>query len=205
MLETAYIVQVILTDASGPTSSREEVLRDIVDGIAALAGRRRCAVARQVHRSGISLGHLQILWILQEHGPLPVSRLADWLGIGAPNATGLLDRMEQRGLVVRERDADDRRVVLTRMTDAGRAAVAEHDGWKAELIEQLLAPLPMEQLVAVAAGIRRTCREADRALAAEGPADRPAAGPADGHAVTHAAPDPASPGGGLPAGGVPQR
>ncbi len=176
VLETAYIVQVILTDASRPPASREEVLRDIVDGIAALAGRRRCAVARQVHHSGISLGHLQILWILQEHGPLPVSRLADWLGIGAPNATGLLDRMEQRGLVVRERDAGDRRVVLARMTDAGRAAVAEHDGWKAELIEQLLAPLPMEQLVAVAEGVRRSCHDADRTLAAGGTGSGPAAG-----------------------------
>jgi len=141
--------------AGEPEPSREAAFREIAEGVAVLSSRRRCAVARRVHHSGISLGHLQILWILQEHGPLPVSRLADWLGIGAPNATGLLDRMEQRGLVERARDAEDRRVVLARMTDEGRAAIAEHDGWRVELVEQLLEPLPTDQLFAVAAGVRR--------------------------------------------------
>ena len=155
MIMTIYIVQVTVIDPAAATLSREAAFREIAEGVAVLSSRRRCAVARRVHHSGISLGHLQILWILQEHGPLPVSRLADWLGIGAPNATGLLDRMEQRGLVERARDAEDRRVVLARMTDEGRAAIAEHDGWRFELVEQLLAPLPTDQLLAVAAGVRR--------------------------------------------------
>lgn len=155
MVTTIYIVQVTATDLTASTPSREDVLRDIAEGIAGLASRRRCAVARRVHHSGISMGHLQILWILQEHGSLPVSRLAEWLGIGVPNATGLLDRMEQRGLVERVRDAVDRRVVLACMTDAGRAAVAEHDGWRLDLVGQLLEPLPIDQLLAVAAGVRR--------------------------------------------------
>ena len=140
-----------------PPASRAVLLREISEGVAALASRRRCAAARRIHHSGISLGHLQILWILQEHGPLPVSRLADWLGIGVPNVTGLLDRMEQRGLVERVRDTEDRRVVLARPSDLGRAAVAEHDGWQAEVLTQLLAPLTTEQLAAVADGVRDAC------------------------------------------------
>jgi DNA-binding MarR family transcriptional regulator len=135
--------------ADPAAATRAELVGSIVDGMAALTSRHRCAVAQRVHHSGISLGHLQILWILQEHGPLPVSRLAAWLGIGLPNATGLLDRMEQRGLVERLRDANDRRVVLVRQTDLGRATVAEVDGWRAGLVEQLLAPLPSDQLAAL--------------------------------------------------------
>jgi DNA-binding MarR family transcriptional regulator len=157
---TIYIIQVTINELASPTLSREDALHEIADGIATLASRRRCAVARRVHHSGISLGHLQILWILQEHGPLAVSRLADWLGIGVPNATGLLDRMEQRHLVERVRDAEDRRVVLARMTDLGREAIAEHDGWRLELIEQLLAPLPTDQLLQLVAGVRRARLEA---------------------------------------------
>jgi len=168
-----YIVQVTANDIADPTTSRRSALREISDGVAALASRRRCAAARRVHHSGISLGHLQILWILQEHGPLPVSRLADWLGIGVPNATGLLDRMEQRHLVERVRDAGDRRVVLARMTDLGRAAVAEHDGWRVELIELLLEPLATDQVVAVADGVRRARREADAALPPGSPSSSP--------------------------------
>lgn len=165
LVEQTYIIQVSIINppqardlaqaavaTDGP--ARAELVRSIADAVATLTSRHRCAVAQRIHHSGISLGHLQILWILQEHGPLPVSRLAAWLGIGVPNATGLLDRMEQRGLVERVRDADDRRVVLVRPTDLGLATVAELDGWRAGLVEQVLAPLPTDQLVAVLRAIR---------------------------------------------------
>ena len=135
---------------SAVSPERAALLREIAEGVAAAASRHRCTAARRVHHSGISLGHIQILWILQEHGPLPVSRLADWLGIGAPNATGLLDRMEQRGLVKRVRDDEDRRVVLACETELGREAVTEIDGWRGELIEQVLAPLDDTNLAAIA-------------------------------------------------------
>jgi DNA-binding MarR family transcriptional regulator len=172
LVTAIYIVQVTVNDRIehardaddrvadadvAPPAARAVLLREISEGVAALASRRRCAAARRIHHSGISLGHLQILWILQEHGPLPVSRLADWLGIGVPNVTGLLDRMEQRGLVERVRDTEDRRVVLARPSDLGRAAVAEHDGWQAEVLTQLLAPLTTEQLAAVADRMRDAC------------------------------------------------
>jgi DNA-binding MarR family transcriptional regulator len=199
MIATIYIVQVTATDLPRPTIARDDALREIAEGIAALASRRRCAVARRVHHSGISLGHLQILWILQEHGPLPVSRLADWLGIGAPNATGLLDRMAQRGLVERVRDAEDRRVVLARATDLGLAAVAEHDGWRVELIEDLLGPLPTEQVLALAASVRRARREATPT-----PADAPSSGPGPDPTI-HRPDDHAATGGAAPTRGVPTR
>ena len=83
---------------------------------------QRCAVGRRLLRQGVSMAHLQALWILDEHGgALPVSRLADCLGIAVPNATGLVDRMEQRGLVERVHPSGDRRVVLVLPTgSAGR-------------------------------------------------------------------------------------
>jgi DNA-binding MarR family transcriptional regulator len=42
-----------------------------------------------------------------------------------PDITRLLDRLEQAGLIWRERCASDRRVVRTHLTDAGRSKVAE--------------------------------------------------------------------------------
>ncbi|MFH0751575.1 MAG: hypothetical protein V2B17_07035, partial [Chloroflexota bacterium] len=61
-------------DSIALPASRAALLRYISEGVATLASRQRCAAARRVHHSGVSLLHLQILWILQEHGPLPVSR-----------------------------------------------------------------------------------------------------------------------------------
>ena len=213
-----------INDFGAAHAAREVALREIAEGIAVLASRRRCAIARRIHHSGLSLGHLQVLWILQEHGPLSVSHLADWLGIGVPNATGLLDRMEQRGVVERARDGEDRRVVLARMTDLGRAAVTEHDGWRTELIEELMEPLTTDQVLAVAAGVRRARRAAAEpavehaaepaAEAAVGPAETPprprtrraathAGGPPTGRVLTgNPPPDLASGGGAAPERGV---
>jgi DNA-binding MarR family transcriptional regulator len=187
MIAAIYIVQVTVTDFTAVTPAREDLLRDIAEGIATLASRRRCTAARRIHHSGISLGHLQILSILQEHGPLPVSRLAEWLGIGVSNATGLLDRMEQRGLVERVRDADDRRVVLARMTEAGREAVAEHDGWRLDLVQQLLEPLPTDQLLAIAAGVRRARDENCDPTRTDPTTNVPATDPASSSGVAHPA------------------
>ena len=198
-----------INDFDGIPPLREAALREIAEGIAVLASRRRCAIARRVHHSGLSLGHLQVLWLLQQHGPLSVSHLADWLGIGVPNMTGLLDRMEQRGLVERTRDGEDRRVVLARMTDLGRAAVTEHDGWRTELIEEIMEPLTTEQVLAVAAGVRQARRAAaeptndPQAQAMPDPGARPP-GPWNGHPVTgNPPPDLASDGGAVPERGVP--
>jgi DNA-binding MarR family transcriptional regulator len=53
-------------------------------------------------------------------GPQPMRRLADSLKCEPSNITGLVDRMEARGLVTREPDPEDRRVKNITATDLGR-------------------------------------------------------------------------------------
>jgi DNA-binding MarR family transcriptional regulator len=55
-----------------------------------------------------------------------------------PDVTRLLDRLERRGLVERWRCTEDRRVVWTRITDAGRGAIAPLDAPIDELHVDLL-------------------------------------------------------------------
>jgi DNA-binding MarR family transcriptional regulator len=132
---------------------RRALIDEIVAGTAVIAGHHRCAVARQLHRQGISMAHLQTLWILQEHGPQPMSRLADLLGVAMPNATGIIDRMEQRGLVERLRDDADRRVVTVQQTPDGARAVEEIDGWRSGMLEGLLDRLDTDHLLRLVAGV----------------------------------------------------
>jgi len=51
--------------------------------------------------------------------PLPMSELADTLWCDASNVTGIVDRLEARGLVERRASPDDRRVKLLCLTDEG--------------------------------------------------------------------------------------
>jgi DNA-binding MarR family transcriptional regulator len=55
---------------------------------------------------------------------LPTLALASRLVSRAPDITRLLDKLEERGLVERERPADNRRMVLIALTDAGRSLLA---------------------------------------------------------------------------------
>ena len=71
------------------------------------------------HRHSLSLVHLNVLAALEMEGPLSMKRLADAMDVSDASATGIVDRMEKRGLVERRHGTDDRRVVLVHPTDAG--------------------------------------------------------------------------------------
>jgi DNA-binding MarR family transcriptional regulator len=61
----------------------------------------------------------QVLHLLEPGRPLPMSRLADSLSCDASNVTGLVDRLQSRGLVRREASPQDRRVKVLQLTPAG--------------------------------------------------------------------------------------
>src|SRR5207248_6887889 len=60
-----------------------------------------------------------VLHLLEPGRPLPMRRLAETLSCDASNVTGLIDRLESRGLVEREASPRDRRVKVLRLTPAG--------------------------------------------------------------------------------------
>jgi DNA-binding MarR family transcriptional regulator len=158
-LAVSETIMVTITTVPTPTavlprsSERGALIDRIVAGTAAIAGHQRCSAARRLHQQGISMAHLQTLWILQDHGPQPVTHLADLLGVAVPNATGIIDRMEQRGLVERVRDGADRRVVIVRQAPDGARAVEEMDGWRSEMLQSLLDRLDTDQLLRLVAGV----------------------------------------------------
>jgi DNA-binding MarR family transcriptional regulator len=58
-------------------------------------------------------------------GPLPMRQIAQTLSCEPSNITGIVDRLEARGLVERQADPGDRRIKRVVATEAGRVASAE--------------------------------------------------------------------------------
>ena len=110
----------------------------------------RCAAGERLVRAGVSMTHLHLMWMLDRHGDLTMGRLADLLDVSLSNATGLIDRMAERGLVERARVPDDRRVVVIRISDHGREVLREVDLVREDLITTILARLDEAQLERVA-------------------------------------------------------
>jgi MarR family transcriptional regulator, organic hydroperoxide resistance regulator len=69
--------------------------------------------------AALSPVQFHVLHLIEPERPLPMGRLAATLGCDASNVTGLVDRLESRGLVQRRPAAEDRRVKVIQLTPEG--------------------------------------------------------------------------------------
>jgi DNA-binding MarR family transcriptional regulator len=149
---------------SGEAVSREAASVDaILTEVSGWIGELRCAAMSRLVQGNVSLGQLHVLWLLQHQGAMSMSRLADLLDVSLSNATGIIDRMEERGLVERIRVPDDRRLVLVRPAAGGLQALSETETHRRDRMRAVLGHLsPTERPVVLTA-----LRSLRRALSAE--------------------------------------
>lgn len=74
----------------------------------------------QLEPYGLTTFHWVVLCCLWEQDGLATSALGEQLRQVGGTLTGVIDRMEERGLVRRERDAQDRRIWRIWLTEAGQ-------------------------------------------------------------------------------------
>jgi DNA-binding MarR family transcriptional regulator len=113
----------------------------------------KCIGSERLVRQGISMTQLHVMNMLERHGEMAMSRLAEMLDVSDSNATGLIDRIEERGFVERIRVPSDRRVVLVRITDRGREVMEEVETLREEMLERMLGRLDEPNLMRVAAAM----------------------------------------------------
>lgn len=68
----------------------------------------------------VTSAQLNCLIALYENGPLPPSQIAKIIMVKSSTVTGIIDRLENKGLVVRLRKSPDRRVITIQLTEAGK-------------------------------------------------------------------------------------
>lgn len=145
-----------------PDDERADV-NAILTEVDGWVGELRCASMGRLVQSHVSMSQMHVLWLLQHHGEVSMSRLAELLGVSLSNATGIIDRMEEHGFIERARVPDDRRVVLVRPTPAGLRALSETESTKRDRMRAVLGHIPASERPIVLAAFR-TLR---RALSAE--------------------------------------
>jgi len=140
------------------------VAGDLLDELAPIIAGERAAFAHRCHERSISMTHLLLMTLLETHGSLPMSRVAELLGCGLPAATGIVSRMEERGLVDRQHESEDRRVVTLRLSDEGAAEVRELQLSRRERMATALTHLSepeREQLLASVRSLRAAFNRAN--------------------------------------------
>jgi MarR family transcriptional regulator, organic hydroperoxide resistance regulator len=94
---------------------------------------QRAALPSLAAELDLSPAQCHVLHLIEPGRPVPMGELAGALSCDASNVTGLVDRLEARGLVARQASSVDRRVKVLTLTAAGRRV-------RAVLIERLTAP-----------------------------------------------------------------
>jgi DNA-binding MarR family transcriptional regulator len=133
-----------------------------VEELAALIHQQRRSMAHAWNRSDLSMNHLHVLMMLDAEGTMPMTRMAEMLLCSTPNATGIVDRMVERGLVERLRDDRDRRVVLVRPTEAGRQAMGEMESVRQHNVRRILESMPVRDQGVCLRAFRCMRRAAER-------------------------------------------
>ncbi len=88
-------------------------------------------------------------------GGATCSQIGDRLLTRDPDITRLLDRMESRGLITRERSSADRRAIITRISESGLQLVGSIDEPLHALNKARLGKFGREALVALIAELER--------------------------------------------------
>jgi DNA-binding MarR family transcriptional regulator len=93
----------------------------------------------------ITVPQLICLREIHKHGPLPLGMLTRYVFLNNSTVTGIVDRLEKRGFVQRERQSRDRRQIHVRLTPQGSAFIENApDPLRDQFVARLKAMAPEE-------------------------------------------------------------
>jgi MarR family transcriptional regulator, lower aerobic nicotinate degradation pathway regulator len=126
-------------DKSVPAATRGEL--SAVEGLAQLSFLIHGTLERRAAEHDVSIIQTRLLGMLRDRRPT-INELAKLLAVDKSSTSGLVDRAERRGLVVRIPSTTDRRSVKVTLTDAGRSLVAQLSASFEADVSTLLDRLP---------------------------------------------------------------
>lgn len=133
-----------------------------------------------LRRRNLTTSQLAALRRIARRGRLSAGDVARGISVSQATITGVLDRLERRGLVTRTRDPEDRRRVVIELTELGREVVSTSPPPLHERFVLRLAELPQAERQEIDRVLRRIVRmmevedvEAAPVLAAETRLDEP--------------------------------
>lgn len=134
----------------------DPAIAEVLDAFAELsAAQRRLRGRDALQHGGLSFAQLRVLTALEEDDGCPAGRLAERAGVTPATITGMLDILEEQGIVTRTRSERDRRVVIARLTDEGRAIRDRRRGEVRRVFGDALATLDPADLAAAPRVLRR--------------------------------------------------
>jgi len=112
----------------------------------------------ELERLDLTPPQFYVLATIGYAGGLPFGEIGEKMMVTVSNLTGIVDRLEEKKLVVRERDARDRRVVRVTLTDKGSKVYRNTIPVFEKSISQFFSPLSKTQQKELAGLLRKLIR-----------------------------------------------
>jgi DNA-binding MarR family transcriptional regulator len=116
----------------------------------------------------LTMQQLRVLGVVAHEPGLTGQELGARLGVSAPTASGLVDRLVEKGVLERTDDATDRRVRRLQLTEEGHRVLSGLDDSMGRLFEAMVPPISAEDLRTIKAGSEVMLRAVEDALAHRG-------------------------------------
>jgi homoprotocatechuate degradation regulator HpaR len=119
--------------------------------IALLRARERVMGPIREMLSGVGITEQQwrVLRVLQETGPQEPTRIAERACLLLPSLTRILQKLEEKGLIDRSRDLDDKRKQIVQITDAGAELIEANLATSIALLEETRKQMGSDQYEAL--------------------------------------------------------
>ena len=103
----------------------------------------------------ITVPQLIALLAVLEHGPMTISTISKEVHLSPSTLVGIIDRLEAKGYVIRERNAKDRRLVYVSITEAGRTFAEKAPSPLQETLVEALKNLTMLEQATISLSLER--------------------------------------------------
>ena len=143
------------------TATRAEVAAELREAVAAFSAAQRRLRSRDTKAGGLSYAQWHLLRQLAESEELPAGKLAAGADLTPASVTQMLDHLAEQGWVERVRSDSDRRVVLNRLTPAGRERFAAKEAELQARWREALSDISAEELGHAARVLRRMAEVLD--------------------------------------------
>lgn len=110
---------------------------------------------RSVASEDLGLSDFAVLEVLLHKGPLTISAIGKKVLLANASMTSAIDRLEERGLVVRKAEEEDRRVRLIHLTAKGRALITAMFDRHQRKLEALMADLSQAERQQLYRGLKK--------------------------------------------------